>query len=95
LADTAVVAEVDSDDDARDRWVVRRYGYDDVRRERRWTDVVAFDNAQEAAAFVDRAGTASPGERWSAVLLEAGHRLGAARRRNLRRLLRRRGRPPA
>ena len=47
--------QVDADDDSITRYIVQHYRYDDVRHERRWLTVAAFDNELEFEAYLDEA----------------------------------------
>jgi hypothetical protein len=88
------VATVDPADDGIWRYVVRWYAYDPDRHERRHQAVAAFDNKREGDTFLHNAADelrrhrdggdpVDPRERYSAVMLEPGHR----RRHQDRRIL--------
>ena len=93
---TESMAQVDSDDDEIERFVVRRYVYDAPRRQRRHVVVVAFDNRDEFEAAVAtlteelqrRRGSGAvidPQEHITGIVLGPGHR---RQQRNGRVLLR-------
>lgn len=92
------MAEVDADDDDIRRYVVRRYAYDESRRERRHMAVAAFDNSREFERLIDelsaelRARRAAgeetdPREHISGVVLQAGDRRRQASARLVRRAI--------
>ena len=78
------MAEVDPEDDSRDRWVLWWYRYDPERRERRNTVVAAFTNKREfqrrlmeLSQDLERrksSGESESVEHLSGVLYEAGSR---------------------
>ena len=47
------MAEVDPDDDAVSRYIVRHYAYDPSRHERRRQTIVAFDDRMQFEAHID------------------------------------------
>lgn len=86
------MAEVDPEDDAIERFVVRHYRYDPDRRERRHVVVAAFDNEpefmarihQESHALDERrasGGQVDPRGHITGVVLEPGHARLAANAR--------------
>lgn len=87
---------VDLHDDDRRRFVVRRYAYDPVRRERRHQVVAVVDGSRELERLIERGGAelrrrreagedVDPREYYSGVVLEPGHLRGQAQARLLRR----------
>jgi hypothetical protein len=72
------MAEVDPEDDTIERFIVRNYAYDPMRRERRQIEVAAFDNEadmlkrlREGISETDgrkARGEAADGERWTGVV---------------------------
>jgi len=89
--------QVDADDDSITRYIVQHYRYDDVRHERRWLTVAAFDNELEFEAYLDEAvarltaAKQSPGadknETIRGVELRAGYKQRARSQRTLERLI--------
>lgn len=78
------MAEVDPENDAIERFVVRHYRYDPDRRERRHVVVAAFDNEPEFMARIDQESRAldeqrasganvDPREHITGVVLEPDH----------------------
>jgi hypothetical protein len=49
------VAEIDPEDDAVSRYIVRHYAYDQARHERRHQTIVAFDDRMQFEAHIDNA----------------------------------------
>jgi hypothetical protein len=77
------VAEVDPEDDAVSRFIVRHYAYDPARHERRHQTIVAFDDEMQFEAHIDNAnarlralqagdGDVDPLEYYSGVFKPAG-----------------------
>lgn len=89
--------QVDADDDSITRYIVQHYRYDDVRHERRWLTVAAFDNELEFEAHLDEAvarltaAKQSPGadknETIRGVELRDGYKQRARSQRTLERLI--------
>jgi hypothetical protein len=86
------MAQVDPDDDGIDRWVLRRYGYDPLRHERRHQVVAAFDNESQFLALLaqsqeqlqqrrDTGEGIDVHEHYSGVHLEPGYRQRQQKRR--------------
>jgi hypothetical protein len=89
--ETAAMAEVDPEDDSRDRWVIWWYRYDPERRQRRNTVVAAFSKKREfsrrfreLSQDLERrksTGESEAVEHVSGVLYEAGSRTSIRRMR--------------
>jgi GNAT superfamily N-acetyltransferase len=90
---------VDPDDDEIQRYVVRRYAYDPLRRERRHQVVAAYDSSAELVRVIDQlardlqgrraAGRfTDPLEHYTGVALEPGYRRKKQAGRLLRRAIR-------
>ena len=95
------MATVDPDDDGIQRYVVRRYAHDPLRRERRHQIVEAFDNEQEFLQLLetlagdlqrrrDAGDPIDPAEHYTGLMLEPGYRRRQRDARVLKRAIRRR-----
>lgn len=93
------MARVDPEDDNIERFIVRHYRYDPLRRERRHVVVAAFDNEQEYHACMDsvraeikarleRGEPVEPGEHASGIVHEPGYLRRAANGHLLSRAIR-------
>lgn len=90
------VAQVDPDDDTRERWIVYCYRFDPARHERRHCVLAAYDTEQEMwrrmsdeadeLAARKRVGLAGLAEHLTGAHKEAGHKLRADEARLARKL---------
>ena len=92
------MARVDPDDDSIRRFVIYRYAYDPLRRERRHQLVAAFDDVAEFERELERASETVTGldrrEHWTGKVKEPGHDRRARAAHVVRRCVEHGVRPP-